>query len=167
MKVQRFLEQVASDVTRDAFVAAHPHPVLIEVEAQGGAASGELGVTERIDSSYVQRQSRASTDAAVLPVAVAAGGSVLIGRAPHCDHVIDHPSVSKEHARFTHEPGGLTLIDLGSTNGTFVNGRRLAAGEAVLVRPDDGLRFGKATGFHLMDPDGFFHYLGVLRRFGL
>ncbi len=169
VKVQQFVEQLDPDLTHAEFVAAYPHLVLVEVEAQGAGAVPDLGVTERIDSNYIQRQSRATADARLLQVVPKGGGegAVLVGRAPHCDLVIDHPSVSKEHARFTLAKSQLTLMDLGSTNGTFVNGRRLEPEETAPVRPDDALRFGKGTGFHVMDADGFYHYIGVLRRFGL
>jgi transcriptional regulator with PAS, ATPase and Fis domain len=48
-----------------------------------------------------------------------------------CDLVIDHDSVSREHARVEIGDGGVTLRDLGSKNGTVVAGRRLRAREAV------------------------------------
>ena len=81
--------------------------------------------------------------------------------------IVEHQSVSKEHARFSWVKGNLSLEDLDSTNGTCVNGRQLEAKTVTPVRPDDGLRFGKAMGFHLMDPSGFFNYLKLLKRFGL
>ena len=51
---------------------------------------------------------------------------LTIGRDPNNDIVINDPQVSRQHARIRRQ-GGLTLIeDMGSTNGTFVNGMRLA-----------------------------------------
>jgi diguanylate cyclase (GGDEF)-like protein len=46
---------------------------------------------------------------------------LVIGRGDHCDILIDDPSVSRNHARIEREPDGYFLIDLGSTNGIFVN----------------------------------------------
>lgn len=60
-----------------------------------------------------------------------ATGIVTIGRSPHCDHAIDSPLVSREHARLVCDLSGVVIEDLNSTNGTFVNGQRLA-GQARL-----------------------------------
>jgi predicted component of type VI protein secretion system len=49
------------------------------------------------------------------------GSEVIIGRDPGCQIVIDHPSVSGQHVRVKQDDQGLSLTDLGSTNGTFVN----------------------------------------------
>jgi len=53
-------------------------------------------------------------------------GVLTIGRLPDCDLSIDSPLVSREHARLHCGPAGVEIEDLGSTNGTFVNGQRLA-----------------------------------------
>ncbi len=47
---------------------------------------------------------------------------IVVGRDPSCDHVFDHPLVSRRHARLTRTRTGFTVEDLGSSNGTFVNG---------------------------------------------
>jgi len=49
------------------------------------------------------------------------GAIVTVGRDQNNDIVIDHPSVSKLHAKIRQDEQGLYLSDLGSTNGTFVN----------------------------------------------
>lgn len=151
-------------MSADDFVAAHSSYVLVQVEGQPGGGSDEAAVTERLDSAFIRRQAAGSRDARVFELR---GASVLVGRAPQCDITIEHVSVSKEHARFRFEGDALKLEDLGSTNGTLLNNRRLEANVVTNVLPDDGLRFGKATGFHLMNPQGFYQYLQLLRRFGL
>jgi pSer/pThr/pTyr-binding forkhead associated (FHA) protein len=52
-------------------------------------------------------------------------GHVLIGRGQLCDVRISRPSVSRHHALVISSPVGPVLLDLESTNGTFVDGRRI------------------------------------------
>jgi len=51
--------------------------------------------------------------------------NVIIGRDPQGDVCLASPNVSKRHAQFVISPSRIELFDLGSTNGTFVNGTRL------------------------------------------
>lgn len=50
-----------------------------------------------------------------------------LGRDVTNEIVLSDSEVSRQHARITHTPGGFVLEDLGSTNGTFINGERLVA----------------------------------------
>ena len=50
-----------------------------------------------------------------------------IGRSAEADVVIDVPYASEFHARVESHDGGTLVHDLGSTNGTYVNGRRITA----------------------------------------
>jgi pSer/pThr/pTyr-binding forkhead associated (FHA) protein len=88
-------------------------------------------------------------------------GQVLsVGRSEDNDIVIDDPAVSACHARLCLEEGALFVVDLGSSNGTWLNGRqvgreRLAPGDVlsiarrveVLVLEDD-----ESEGFVRPDP---------------
>lgn len=51
--------------------------------------------------------------------------SITIGRDPMADIVISDPEVSRQHVRLTRTESGYQLQDLGSTNGTFIDGQRL------------------------------------------
>lgn len=59
--------------------------------------------------------------------------SWVIGRADDCNLRVADSSVSSHHCRVTHQASGFTVEDLGSTNGTFVDGLRIASGEPVWV----------------------------------
>lgn len=52
---------------------------------------------------------------------VAVDPTFVIGRSPECDLSISDTYLSSRHARFAIDSGDLTVEDLGSTNGTFVN----------------------------------------------
>jgi signal transduction histidine kinase len=49
---------------------------------------------------------------------------ITIGRLPECTICIDEPSISRRHCMISPIPGGLLLVDQGSSNGTFVNGKK-------------------------------------------
>jgi FHA domain-containing protein/uncharacterized protein DUF4388 len=69
---------------------------------------------------------------------LADSGEVVIGRSSELDLVLIEDMVSRKHARLTLQPGQITISDLGSTNGTFVNGEkvkraRLKEGDRILI----------------------------------
>lgn len=67
-----------------------------------------------------------------------------------CDLIIDHPSISKLHCIVAKTDGLLFIRDLGSTNGTKVNGQRVLRG-AIL--PGDELAFAKVKYKVFLGPD--------------
>ncbi len=64
-----------------------------------------------------------------------------IGRAPGAAIVIGDPSVSARHASLERQGGAWQLRDLGSTNGTFVEGQPVGPG-GVLLRGGERIRLG-------------------------
>ena len=66
-------------------------------------------------------------------------GEMVVGRDPTGDVVMADPEVSSRHARLTSDNGTVSVEDIGSSNGTFVNGQRvtgrreLAPGDRVMV----------------------------------
>jgi pSer/pThr/pTyr-binding forkhead associated (FHA) protein len=64
-------------------------------------------------------------------------GELTLGREQgSADLVIDDPGISRQHARFLAEGGAVRVEDLGSSNGTFVNGERIS-GEVELAAGDE------------------------------
>ena len=51
--------------------------------------------------------------------------SLVIGREADTDIQINAPAVSRKHARLVKRPEGYWIEDLGSSNGTFINGKRI------------------------------------------
>lgn len=86
-----------------------------------------------------------------LPAREFSGVRMSVGRDAANDVVLLDPSVSSFHAEFHSEEGRLYLVDLASSNGTFVNGNRLV-GRVGLVAWDK-IRFGSVEG-EILDPQG-------------
>lgn len=70
-------------------------------------------------------------------IAVPLAGPVIIGRSPDADLVIADDFVSSTHAKIVPDEGGFAIEDLGSTNGTLLNGqpvtRPLALGKGDVI----------------------------------
>ncbi|HEY8461545.1 MAG TPA: DUF3616 domain-containing protein, partial [Blastocatellia bacterium] len=66
-----------------------------------------------------------------------------IGKAPHNRVVLSDPTVSGTHALILARDGGYNIVDLGSSNGTFVNGRRLG-NESHVLQHGDKIQLGQA-----------------------
>ncbi|MCZ6918710.1 MAG: FHA domain-containing protein [Gemmatimonadetes bacterium] len=75
-------------------------------------------------------------------VEVPPGHTLVIGRAVTTDVPIYDPTVSRRHAEIAHTGSGLSVKDLGSSNGTFVNGSRVS--DAALA-DGDVVTFGKVA----------------------
>ena len=69
---------------------------------------------------------------------------VVIGRHKDCDVIIDHEVASAHHVRIERHATGWTIADLGSSNGTMVNGRRVATAaleDGALIELGNEVRF--------------------------
>ncbi|HLF27216.1 MAG TPA: FHA domain-containing protein [Anaerolineae bacterium] len=84
---------------------------------------------------------------------------LTIGRDPSNDLHLDSPVVSRMHAHVERADAGHVLTDLGSTNGTYVNGRRLDPNAGVTLQPGDVVQIGP---FRLTyQPTGFSQAAGA------
>jgi transcriptional regulator with GAF, ATPase, and Fis domain len=70
------------------------------------------------------------------------GPALTIGRSRTCDVVLEDPSVSALHAEIRMGVALIELVDLGSHNGTFLNGRRV---KHVTLQPGDEIRVGSSV----------------------
>jgi pSer/pThr/pTyr-binding forkhead associated (FHA) protein len=67
---------------------------------------------------------------------------MVIGRLPDCDVVLPDTNVSRRHARIYRDGTDVVVEDLGSTNGTKVNGVRVAR---KVLSPGDRILLGRST----------------------
>jgi hypothetical protein len=73
--------------------------------------------------------------------------TLTVGRALGNDLVVNDPEVSRFHARFEQDGDGWRLTDLGSTNGTWVNGNRV---RQAVIAPGDEITFGETR--YILEP---------------
>ena len=67
------------------------------------------------------------------------GDRVLLGRSRECDVQLADPNVSRRHAELRRDNGGWSVVDLGSTNGIKLNGRRV---DQAALEPGDRITLG-------------------------
>ncbi len=115
-----FMGPVSVELAEDASLGKGEFLVASEMlEAPGGAAVGSLALG---DGSRV----------------IIGEDAISIGRMPECDVAVSDPNVSRRHAEVRRQGNDFIVVDLGSTNGTRVNGagvreRRLADGDEITV----------------------------------
>jgi predicted component of type VI protein secretion system len=70
------------------------------------------------------------------------GDTLLAGRGEHCDVVVEDGTISRDHLEITRHGGAVVATDLGSRNGTELNGKRLE--QPTRLKHGDTLVFGSA-----------------------
>ncbi len=69
---------------------------------------------------------------------------VIVGRSPNSDLVVPHESVSRQHCKIEEIDNAFFITDLGSSNGTFIDGQRLQVNSKTPYSSSSQLRLGKA-----------------------
>lgn len=85
------------------------------------------------------------------PLLTPVAGTVVIGRGKDCDAVLDGEQISRHHAELRVEEGRISVRDLGSRNGVFVNGQRH---QEAPLHVGDVVRCGEWIGVHVEHEDG-------------
>lgn len=130
-KVAQKAEVKAGDTLR-----FHLVELLITDPAKGGAAQSLPTAIKRETEkpALPQWQLKAMTGA-ISGKMFLIDGTTVLGRDPGCDIVITGPHVSRRHAEISIRSGQLWVKDLGSSNGSFLNGKRTE--ESVLKHSDE------------------------------
>lgn len=168
-------------LTREGFLAKHPSAVLLH-RWEAAEDDSEYAITAHISMIDVPAKndvvrhaeplaaigitSKAmnAPDVVAFPIVKRSGGvlqdRVSVGRSRNADIHLPFRRVSKFHAFFTAQPSGgkFFLTDAGSTNGTFVNGRRVSTGQPVEVSDKALIHFSHFL-FVFFTPIGFYGLL--------
>jgi len=106
---------------------------------------------ETISNTVVQFRRVATIDHSGNLITLGEGTDFVIGREPDCDVVVRSSEASRQHARIGQVEGRWMLTDLGSMNGTYLNGERLyneprwlTAGDTIVIAGET-LTFDEAT----------------------
>ncbi len=95
----------------------------------------------------LEERARARAETALLVLdgrrLVVGPGGATLGRSRQCDIVLSDPNVSRQHAEVRARGGSWVLTDLGSTNGSRINGRPVEGSE--VVRPGDEIELGSTV----------------------
>ncbi len=137
--LQRFAE-IGDSLTRELCDAAREHgrdqgysfmgPVSVDLVLDPGLREGEF----QIDARLRQGPGGVGAGSVLLPnnERIVLGDRVIsIGRLPECDVTLNDANVSRRHAEIRPEGDAFVLVDLGSTNGSRVNGVRVSRRELV------------------------------------
>jgi hypothetical protein len=101
-------------------------PVTVELRVDNSLKTGRFGIS----SSLKQAEAGNRPGTIVMPSGDRIeldDGRNVIGRLADCQIIVSDSNVSRRHAQIHRAGSGFVINDLGSTNGTFVNGERLIA----------------------------------------
>jgi hypothetical protein len=161
MSAPQYLDEYVRELKRDgeaAFRSRHGSPVLIVTQAGGDLHGGTAENTVMASSSgwrlqeltLLNRVFRIQKGTFDIP------GPVTLGRAENSDISISEESISKRHCSFEPSASGVTLTDLGSTNGTSVDGKAIHGPH--LLKGGEVLAVGNFS-FLFQTPDSLVAYL--------
>jgi hypothetical protein len=174
MLVPHELVKEIRESSRDVFVARYPEPFLLVFGSEVDGTPSDPPVSMEPGTTVAPFTFRTFTGCTaesspgielreVIPVTKRGSNPyperISVGRARNCDIVLRNRAVSKLHAHFRHTGSGqLEIVDLGSYNGTWLNGAQLEAHTGELVTSGDELQFG-GVGAQLVDADTLYDML--------
>lgn len=113
-------------------------PVTVSIETSDGVSAGNVVCHVEVLPGPPLVWARLVAETETLEVG---RNRSLVGRAPECDVVVTGNEVSRKHALIWREGGIISIRDLTSSNGTYIDGRRIGT-EPVEVHPGSLIGFG-------------------------
>lgn len=162
------LVQQARDLTREQFIERFPHHSILQLNQ-----FEEFSATTNTQRTYLDDDSKtlARTDpklSVLFFLKSKRGPSILetvtVGRSANSDVLIDTPRVSKFHAFFRkNREGAWSIRDSRSTNGTFLNSRRLKLDDEAPLKRGSIIAFSEALRFKFLTPEELFTRVRMYR----
>jgi hypothetical protein len=159
--------------TRGDFLARFPHPFLVR-QNDAGQPGRNLSTTSfntmAMDPQKIRARAREVLLLPIFAVTKRAGGNafglmITMGRAPNNDIVFHETQISKFHANFAKSAKGEWTITDSSSNGTWVDGKRLEARVAQTLRADSSIELAHAVVLTFLTPERAFDEVeSILRR---
>jgi hypothetical protein len=160
------LFQTIAQGNSDEFLVQFPHPFLINESEEINEESDSFAtVTTNRTLSLTPASSRGlRLDAKFVPVQKKKRGKfsnmISVGRTLSNDLTFNHTSISKFHAYFIQKSEGAWFIqDANSSNGTFVNGQRIAVEAPTAITDGMSVQFSPDTRFRFFTARGLYKYL--------
>jgi hypothetical protein len=158
--------RAAIQLKSEQFCERFPHPVLVSIGADLGDAFQEIKTRMCRRTKTADEHSTDPAIEGLAPVIAVRSdrnprsGLIALGRSEDNDLMLEHETVSAEHATFIRDPanGHIQLTDLGSTNPTQVNDDELPAGQPRRLADGDKLAFGDCV-FVFYTPAGLHRLL--------
>lgn len=142
-RVAQKAEVKAGDVVR-----FHLVEVLITDPAKGAAQPLPTAIKRDLEKPALPQWQLKAMSGAISGKMFLIDGTTVLGRDPGCDIVISGPHVSRRHAEISIRSGQLWMKDLGSSNGSFLNGKRT---EESMLKHGDEVKF-DAVVFKIVGP---------------
>jgi hypothetical protein len=171
--IEEFRERFGS-LSRKRFLAQFPSPLLL-IEMRGRKKSDGLSDFAKTSNPKGPTLPAVRLESAVMETRIAPveksgrndfPNAIAVGRDSTNDIVLSHPSISKFHAVFRRDPNGrgLAVWDVGSMNGTSVDGRLLGEGDWAPLESGMPIIFGKSVQGTYFSAEEFHDYLKLLDR---
>ena len=125
-------EQIGKGVPEDDSTSISPALQNLSVSNRPATGTGVGGVPE----GWLLRGKAGSVVGERFPIP--ASGRAIVGRSQECDIVLSGGHVSRRHAELYFQSGRLHVKDLGSSNGTYVNRKKI---QQAVINPGDEIRF--------------------------
>ena len=153
---------------REQFLEAYTNAFLLENYLAPSSTSklGRVETISELDVDDLLSLSESGEDETLLQTRViplmkrdknSSERMIFVGRSAENDIVLLNKMVSKLHAYFCEVPGSqvMQLVDMNSTNGTFINGAKVSPSVKTSLKDEDVISFGPETRLEFFNSTGF------------